>query len=134
MAKIKMHLLVISSIQIQCVAEFLLITIFGVCALIIDLHNHRRAEFFAVALIGVGLRSQMPALATAGAFTVNDGLGSCEGDVVGGGVAGTVGACCGRPTGNGRTAVLVPGERGGVDWAVDLGCGESCGEEKGKGR
>lgn len=75
----------------------------------------------------------MPALATAGAFTAIDGLAGCEGDVVGGGEAGTVRACCGRPTGNGRTAVGIPGEGGGVDWTVDLGCGESCGEEKSEG-
>ncbi len=72
----------------------------------------------------------MPALATGGAFAVDYGLGSCEGDVVGGGKAYAMGACCGRPTGNSRTAVGVPGERGCIDRAIYLGRGKSCREEQ----
>ena len=52
-----MHLHVISGIQVQFVAELLLITILGVCALVIDFHDHRRAEAFAIPLVGVSLRS-----------------------------------------------------------------------------
>lgn len=66
----------------------------------------------------------MPALATTGAFAVNDGFARGEGDVVCCCCALAFDPCEGRTAGDGGTAFVVPGEGGGQYWVGVVDAGE----------
>ncbi|CAD6566713.1 MAG: hypothetical protein ASARMPREDX12_008806 [Alectoria sarmentosa] len=119
-----MHFLAIARIEW---VRHRLITVPGIRALVIDLHDHTRSHGEPVGGVPITLGRDVPALAAtfadAGDYAGGGAVGSVVAEVraarvsevVRGREAGAVVACCGWATGYSGAAGGVPGEGGGED-------------------